>query len=87
MTRRLAHEAEIFAGTSTGLNVLAARQLADEVGKGGIVITVTRDSGIKYLDGTLYRNDTREMNTRDTQLPIHLWVLAAFQYVGVDLAA
>ncbi len=55
MCRRLAAEEGIFAGTSTGLNVLAALELADEIGPGGIVVTVACDTGFKYLDGPLYR--------------------------------
>jgi cysteine synthase len=55
MARRLAREEGIFAGTSTGLNVVAALKLAEEVGKGGTVVSVACDSGFKYLDGTLYR--------------------------------
>jgi len=66
MARRLAREEGIFAGTSTGLNVVAALQLAEEVGKGGIVVTAACDSGFKYLDGALYRDDTRQTNTSDT---------------------
>ena len=55
MSRRLAQEEGIFAGTSTGLNVVAALRLAKEVGKGGIVVTAACDTGFKYLDGTLFR--------------------------------
>ena len=66
MARRLAREEGIFAGTSTGLNVVAALQLAEEVGKGGTVVTVACDSGFKYLDGALYRDDTCQTNTTDT---------------------
>lgn len=55
MTRRLAQEEGIFAGTSTGLNVLAALQLAAELGPGRVVATVACDTGFKYLDGDLYR--------------------------------
>jgi cysteine synthase A len=55
MSRRLAQEEGIFAGTSTGLNVVAALLLAKEVGKGGIVVTAACDTGFKYLDGTLFR--------------------------------
>lgn len=55
MARRLAREEGIFAGTSTGLNVLAALQLAAEVGAGGVVVTVACDTGLKYLNGPLYR--------------------------------
>lgn len=55
MCRRLAREEGIFAGTSTGLNVVAALQLAAEVGPGGVVVTVACDAGFKYLNGPLFR--------------------------------
>jgi len=54
MARRLAKEEGIFAGTSTGLNVVAALQLAGELGTGHRVATVAVDSGLKYLAGDLY---------------------------------
>lgn len=57
MARRLAREEGIFAGTSTGLNVVAALQLAKEIGKGGVIVTAACDSGFKYLDGNLYRDE------------------------------
>ncbi|MEM6991341.1 MAG: cysteine synthase family protein [Myxococcota bacterium] len=56
MARRLAREEGIFAGTSTGMNVEAALQLAVEIGRGGVVLTVACDTGFKYLDGPLYRD-------------------------------
>jgi cysteine synthase A len=55
MARRLAKEEGIFAGTSSGLNVTAALQLAKELGSGSTVATVAVDSGFKYLAGDLYR--------------------------------
>jgi cysteine synthase len=55
MARRLAKEEGIFAGTSTGLNVTAALELAQELGRGNTVATVAVDSGFKYLAGDLYR--------------------------------
>jgi cysteine synthase len=54
MARRLAREEGIFAGTSTGLNVVAALQLARELGSGHQVATVAVDSGLKYLAGDLF---------------------------------
>lgn len=54
MARRLAREEGIFAGTSSGLNVVAALQLAREIGRGNTVATVAVDSGLKYLAGDLY---------------------------------
>ena len=54
MARRLAREEGIFAGTSTGLNVLGAIELACEIGSDGVVATVASDTGFKYLDGDLY---------------------------------
>jgi len=55
MARRLAKEEGIFAGTSSGLNVTAALQLAQELGRGSTVATVAVDTGFKYLAGDLYR--------------------------------
>ena len=54
MARRLAKEEGIFAGTSSGLNVTAALQLAKELGPGKVVATVAVDSGLKYLAGDLF---------------------------------
>jgi cysteine synthase len=54
MARRLAKEEGIFAGISTGLNVVAALQLARELGPGHQVATVAVDSGLKYLAGDLF---------------------------------
>ena len=55
MARRLAKEEGIFAGTSSGLNVAAALELALELGRGSTVATVAVDSGFKYLAGDLYQ--------------------------------
>jgi cysteine synthase A len=54
IAQRLAREEGIFAGTSSGLNVVAALQLARELGPGKTVATVAVDSGLKYLAGDLY---------------------------------
>ena len=55
MARRLAREEGIFSGTSTGLNVVGALQLAQELGAGHTVVTVAVDTGLKYLAGDLYK--------------------------------
>ncbi len=54
MVRLLAKEEGIFAGTSTGLNVVGALQLAEELGAGKTVVTVAADTGLKYLATDLY---------------------------------
>jgi cysteine synthase len=54
MAWTLAQQEGLFAGTSTGLNVVAALQLARELGAGHTVVTVAVDSGLKYLAGDLY---------------------------------
>jgi cysteine synthase len=59
MCLRLAREEGILAGTSTGLNVIGALQLAQEIGPGGIVVTVAPDSGLKYLTGSLFQSVTQ----------------------------
>lgn len=55
MTMRLAREEGIFAGTSTGMNVLAALELAEQLGPRSTVATVACDTGFKYLDEGLFR--------------------------------
>ncbi|HTI05716.1 MAG TPA: cysteine synthase family protein [Gemmatimonadales bacterium] len=54
MASTLARQEGLFAGTSTGLNVVAAVQLARAIGAGRTVVTVAVDSGLKYLAGDLY---------------------------------
>ena len=49
MALRLAREEGLFAGTSTGANVIAALRLAEQLGAGSTVVTVLCDSGMKYL--------------------------------------
>ncbi len=55
MARRAAKEEGIFAGTSTGLNLIAALDVARELGPGKVVATVAVDTGLKYLAGDLYK--------------------------------
>lgn len=52
--RRLAAEEGLLCGTSTGLNVRAALDLALELGPGRTVVTLGCDSGTKYLAGDLF---------------------------------
>lgn len=54
MARRLAREEALFAGTSTGANILAAIRVAARLGSGHTVATVACDSGLKYLSTGLY---------------------------------
>ncbi len=49
MTLRLAKEEGLFAGTSTGGNVVAALRVAAQLGPNANVITVMCDTGMKYL--------------------------------------
>ena len=55
MARRLAREEGLFAGTSSGANVVAALRVADRLGTGATVVTVMCDSGVRYLSTDLYR--------------------------------
>lgn len=49
MAFRLAREEGLFAGTSTGANVVAALRLAQELGPHATVVSVLCDTGMKYL--------------------------------------
>ena len=53
--RKLARLEGIFGGTTSGANVWAAIQRARIIGAGKRIVTVIVDSGLKYLDGDLYR--------------------------------
>ncbi len=49
MTLRLAREEGIFAGISTGANVVGAHRLAERLGSGAVIVSLAVDSGFKYL--------------------------------------
>jgi cysteine synthase A len=55
MARRLAREEGLFAGTSSGANVVAAIQVAERLGPEARVVTLMADSGLKYLSTDVYR--------------------------------
>ncbi len=57
MARRLAREEGLFAGASTGANVVAAFRVAERLGSGATVVTIACDSGLRYLSTGLYRED------------------------------
>ncbi len=54
MTARLAQEEGIFAGVSTGANVVGARRLAEQLGPDAVVVTLAVDSGFKYMTAAPY---------------------------------
>jgi cysteine synthase A len=55
MARRLAREEALFAGTSSGANVIAANQVAERLGPDATVVTLMADSGLKYLNTDVYK--------------------------------
>jgi cysteine synthase A len=55
MARRLAREEALFAGTSSGANVVAAIEVAKRLPPGARVVTLMVDSGLKYLSTDVYR--------------------------------
>jgi cysteine synthase A len=55
MARRLAREEALFAGTSSGANVMAAIRVGMELGPDAHVVTLMVDSGLKYLSTDVYR--------------------------------
>lgn len=63
MARRLAREEALFAGTSSGANVVAVLQVAERLGKGAKVVTLMADSGLKYLSTDVYSSRRRAGST------------------------
>jgi len=56
MARRIAREEALFAGTSSGANVVAAIRVAERLGPDAKVVTLMADSGLKYLSTDVYRS-------------------------------
>lgn len=56
MARRLARDEAIFAGTSTGANIVAALRVAERLGPGKTVATIVVDSGLRYLSTDVFRS-------------------------------
>ena len=54
MARRLAREEGLFAGASSGANVVAALRVAERLGPEATVVTILCDSGLRYLSTELY---------------------------------
>lgn len=54
MARRLAREEGLFAGTSTGANVIAALRVAEQLDASATVVTLAVDSGLRYLSTPPY---------------------------------
>jgi cysteine synthase A len=49
MTLRLSREEGIFAGISSGANVIGAHRLAERLGPNAVIVALAVDTGFKYL--------------------------------------
>jgi cysteine synthase A len=54
MARRLTRDEGLFAGASSGANVVAALRVAQRLGSEATVVTILCDSGLRYLSTELY---------------------------------
>ncbi|HSC50193.1 MAG TPA: PLP-dependent cysteine synthase family protein [Gaiellaceae bacterium] len=54
MTLRLSREEGIFAGISSGANVVGAHRLAERLGPDAVIVTLAADTGFKYLSVSPY---------------------------------
>jgi cysteine synthase len=54
MARQLARSDALFAGTSTGANLVAAIEIGKRLGSDATVVTIMCDSGLKYVSTRLY---------------------------------
>jgi len=57
MARQLARQQGVFAGTSTGANVVAALRVAQRLGSSATVVTIACDSGLRYLSTDVFRGN------------------------------
>ena len=60
MARRLAREEGLFAGASSGANVVAALRLAERLGPDATIVTILIDNGIKYLSTEVYKTEEHQ---------------------------
>ncbi len=56
MARRLACDEGLFAGTSSGANVVAAIRVGERLGPNAQIVTLMIDSGLKYLSTDVYKS-------------------------------
>ncbi|HTY00667.1 MAG TPA: cysteine synthase family protein [Bacteroidota bacterium] len=56
MAGRIAREEALFAGTSSGANVIAAIEIGSRLGEKANIVTLMVDSGLKYLSTDVYRS-------------------------------
>jgi cysteine synthase len=54
MTLRLSREEGLFAGISTGANVVGAHRLAERLGPDAVIVSLAADSGFKYMSVAPY---------------------------------
>ena len=54
MTLRLSREEGVFAGISTGANVVGAHRLAERLGPDAVIVTLAVDTGFKYTSVAPY---------------------------------
>jgi cysteine synthase A len=59
MTLRLAREEGLFAGISSGSNVVGARRLAERLGPDAVIVSLAADTGFKYLTVAPYAEAPR----------------------------
>ena len=65
MAIRLAREEGLFAGTSTGANVIAALRLGEQLRPEGTIVTIMCDTGIKYLSTAMFQAHTSSRDSHD----------------------
>lgn len=65
MTRKLAREESIFAGISSGANVFAAIEMAKQLGKGKVVVTIAPDTGERYMQSNIFMDKNSYTPRRD----------------------
>lgn len=63
MARRLGRQEGLFAGTSSGANVVEALRTAERMGPGSTIVTILCDSGLRYLSTELYRPEKSSLQT------------------------
>src|SRR5207247_6566131 len=75
MTRRLAREEAILAGSSSGAAVVAARRIAETLGPNDVLVVLLPDKGERYLSKADNEEWLKEQDRKSTRLnSSHEWI-------------
>src|SRR5438132_14198351 len=75
MTRRLAREEAILAGSSSGAAVVAARRIAETLGSNDVLVVLLPDTGARYLSKAHNEERLKEQGYLEQPVAPHMAIM------------